>query len=222
MLERSETIGGRRGIPWRILGWGGPVALLLVPFVAMQFTSEVQWDAIDFVFMGGLIGGIGFAFELLARRGGYAFRIAAGLALLAVFLLVWLNGAVGIIGSENNDANLMYAGRDRSRGRRRLHRAPAPSRHGARDVGCSGGAGAGGGDRGRRRSRQRRTRLASRHARRHRHPRHDLAGVGGAVPQGGARPELTDLPRPRAGGETHQLRAQSPASSSCPAVPAAP
>ena len=27
-----------------------------------------------------------------------------------MFLLVWVNGAVGIIGSENNDANLMYFG----------------------------------------------------------------------------------------------------------------
>ncbi len=31
-------------------------------------------------------------------------------ALAAAFILVWVNGAVGIIGSEDNDANLMYYG----------------------------------------------------------------------------------------------------------------
>jgi hypothetical protein len=29
---------------------------------------------------------------------------------VAAFILVWVNGAVGIIGSEDNDANLMYGG----------------------------------------------------------------------------------------------------------------
>ena len=39
-----------------------------------------------------------------------AYRSAIGLALLTAFILVWVNGAVGIIGSENNPANLMYFG----------------------------------------------------------------------------------------------------------------
>jgi hypothetical protein len=33
-----------------------------------------------------------------------------GLAVVASFLLIWINLAVGIIGSEDNPANLMYAG----------------------------------------------------------------------------------------------------------------
>ena len=39
-----------------------------------------------------------------------AYRSAVGTAILAAFILVWVNGAVGIIGSENNRANLMYFG----------------------------------------------------------------------------------------------------------------
>lgn len=39
-----------------------------------------------------------------------AYRSALGVALAAAFMLVWVNGAVGIIGSENNNANQMYGG----------------------------------------------------------------------------------------------------------------
>jgi hypothetical protein len=37
-----------------------------------------------------------------------AYRAAVGVALAAAFILVWVNAAVGIIGSEDNNANLMY------------------------------------------------------------------------------------------------------------------
>jgi hypothetical protein len=48
----------------------------------------------------------------LARRKNRssAYRFAAGIALAAAFILVWVNGAVGIIGDEGNDANLMFFG----------------------------------------------------------------------------------------------------------------
>jgi uncharacterized membrane protein (UPF0136 family) len=40
-----------------------------------------------------------------------AYRFAAGLALVAAFLIVWLNLAAGLIGIEDDDpANLLYAG----------------------------------------------------------------------------------------------------------------
>ena len=53
----------------------------------------------------------GLAFELAARRtGDTAYRAAAAVVLAAAFLLVWLNLAVGIIGSEDNPANLMFGG----------------------------------------------------------------------------------------------------------------
>jgi hypothetical protein len=85
--------------------------LLLVPLVAMQFTDEVNWTVFDFVFAGALILGVGVPFELAIRKtGDTVYRAAVGVALAAAFLLVWINGAVGIIGSEDNDANLMYGG----------------------------------------------------------------------------------------------------------------
>ncbi len=99
------TIGNR----WRVLGWGAAVAVILAPLVAMQFTSEVNWTLFDFAFAIVLIGGVGLLFELVVRTSGnWAYRGGGALALAAGFLLVWINGAVGIIGNEDNPANLVF------------------------------------------------------------------------------------------------------------------
>jgi hypothetical protein len=85
--------------------------ILLVPFIAMQFTDDVTWSLIDFAFAGALLFGTGLAFELITRKAGtIAYRAAVGLALVAAMLLVWINLAVGIIGSEDNPANMLYLG----------------------------------------------------------------------------------------------------------------
>ncbi len=39
-----------------------------------------------------------------------AYKSAVGVALAAAFLLFWVNGAVGVIGTARDDANLMYGG----------------------------------------------------------------------------------------------------------------
>ncbi|WNG31780.1 hypothetical protein F0U62_28885 [Cystobacter fuscus] len=84
---------------------------MLLPLVAMRFTDEVKWDGADFAFFGALLLGVGCTYELLARKSGSAtYRAAVGVALAGAFLLVWANAAVGIIGSEDNDANLMFGG----------------------------------------------------------------------------------------------------------------
>lgn len=94
-----------------VILWSGAAALLLLPAVAMRFTAEVNWTALDFATAAVLLGSAGGAYELLARRGGGGrYRLAAALAVSTGLLLVWVNLAVGIIGSERNDANLMYAG----------------------------------------------------------------------------------------------------------------
>lgn len=95
---------------WRLVGWGAAVALILAPLVAMQFpASGVNWTMFDFLFAAVLIGGVGGLFELAARASAsWAYRGGAALALLTSFLLVWINGAVGIIGNEDNPANLVF------------------------------------------------------------------------------------------------------------------
>jgi hypothetical protein len=104
-----ENDGERGWSPWRIAGWSFAALLLLLPAVAMQFTDEVNWTVSDFIFAAVLILSVGIPLELVARKtGNLWYRAAVLFALAAAFLLVWINGAVGIIGSENNDANVMF------------------------------------------------------------------------------------------------------------------
>ena len=96
---------------WRILGWGTAAALLLLPLVAMQFTSEVNWTPSDFAFAGVMIGGVGIVYELAVRAtASHAYRGGVAMALAATFLVIWVNGAVGMIGDEGDPANMMFAG----------------------------------------------------------------------------------------------------------------
>ncbi|MBI4466003.1 MAG: hypothetical protein HY656_01070 [Acidobacteria bacterium] len=85
--------------------------VLLIPLLAMLFTDQVAWDLADFVIAGTLLVGTGLTYELIARKSGkIAYRAAVGIAVAAALLLVWMNLAVGLIGNEENPANLMYIG----------------------------------------------------------------------------------------------------------------
>lgn len=93
----------------RLMGWTLVALLLITPAVAMRFTPEVQWTASDFIFAAVILIGAGGVAELAVRASGdWSYRLGAGLAVLAAVLLVWINGAVGIIGSEDHPANLLY------------------------------------------------------------------------------------------------------------------
>jgi hypothetical protein len=107
--SRHEGAWGRNR--WRLVGWGAAAGILLLPLIAMQFDSGVNWTAFDFAFAAGLMLAVGIPLELAFRRSSDKdYRTAVGVALAAGFLLMWINGAVGILGSENNDANVMYDG----------------------------------------------------------------------------------------------------------------
>ncbi len=109
MSGNMEYDGGRRLSHWRIAAWAAAAFILLLPLVAMQFTDEVNWNAFDFVVAGALLLGAGFAVELVVRQvDNRAYRLAACMALAGALILVWVNMAVGIIGSEDEAANLMY------------------------------------------------------------------------------------------------------------------
>jgi hypothetical protein len=84
---------------------------VLLPLIAMQFTDDVAWDKADFAVMGAMVFGACGAYEATARMTrNVAYRAAISVALVAAFILIWMNLAVGIIGSEDNPANLMYGG----------------------------------------------------------------------------------------------------------------
>ena len=111
MAGNAESRGGGRGNLWRLAPWAIATLLLLLPLVAMRFTDAVAWDGADFVVAGALLFGACGVFELAARTtGGRAYRAAVGLALAAALVLIWINLAVGVIGTADHPANLMYGG----------------------------------------------------------------------------------------------------------------
>lgn len=110
-MANSKAQGSRSANPWRIIGWSLAGSVLLIPLVAMQFTKDVQWTVGDFMFAALLIGLVGTAFELAVRASANAtYRGGAAAALAASFLTIWVNGAVGMIGSEDNSYNLLFLG----------------------------------------------------------------------------------------------------------------
>ena len=109
MTNGAENTGGRGGIPWRVIGWSIPALLLLLPVVAMQLTNEVNWTASDFIFAAVLFGSVGLAFEFIMRKSSsLAYRFGAALAVIAAFLTIWVNAAVGMIG--DGEFNLLFGG----------------------------------------------------------------------------------------------------------------
>jgi len=83
---------------WQVWNLAGTLLILLIPFVAMQITEEVNWGPMDFITAGILIFGAGSMALFITRRVRNRFyRIAAILAVIALLLLIWAQLAVGII-----------------------------------------------------------------------------------------------------------------------------
>lgn len=89
-----------------------PSCILMIPAVAMSAQAEGWvWNAADFVVCWIIIASAVFTYKIVASRApNPAYRVAAGLGVVTGLILLWINGAVGLIGSENNPANLMYGG----------------------------------------------------------------------------------------------------------------
>ncbi len=117
MVSEVQTMGGNGAKSdgpawsrWGLACWAAGALMLVTALVAKQFVGEPNWIG-TLAQTGALLIGIGITVELVSRTTlNAAYRTAIGLALGAAVLLVWVNGAVGIIGSENNNANLMYGG----------------------------------------------------------------------------------------------------------------
>ena len=74
--------------------------LLLLPLIAMQFTSEVNWQPGDFAVMGGMLLGLSLGIEWALRKVKRTrSRLILGVSLVVLFLLAWAELAVGIFGT---------------------------------------------------------------------------------------------------------------------------
>lgn len=111
MAQSMQMDARRRGNPMRLLVWGSAACLLLLPLVAMQFTTEVDWDGRDFMLIGSMLLIACASYELAVwLSDSPAYRAGFGMAVVAAFLLVWVNLAVGMIGDEGDARNLWFGG----------------------------------------------------------------------------------------------------------------
>ena len=75
-------------------------ALLLIPFLGMQFSNEVNWTAIDFLVAGILLLGTGLLVELVLRKvKKRQSRIVLCAAIFIGLFLIWAELAVGLFGT---------------------------------------------------------------------------------------------------------------------------
>lgn len=74
------------------------ILVLLVPLIAMQLSSEVKWQVVDFMIMAVLCLTAGFTLVFIFRRFSLKpkTKLRIILLMLAVFLYVWAELAVGL------------------------------------------------------------------------------------------------------------------------------
>lgn len=100
MSERSSHIQfGRK--PDAALIWIASIACVLftIPLIAMQFTGEVNWGPLDFVVWGALLSAAGSASLWASRNLPRSKWLGAGALVVAIFVYVWAELAVGIFTS---------------------------------------------------------------------------------------------------------------------------
>ena len=74
--------------------------ILLIPFIGMQVSNEVNWSSSDFVIMGILLFLTGLAINFaLSKFKTLKSRIIACAVILFILFVIWAELAVGIFGS---------------------------------------------------------------------------------------------------------------------------
>lgn len=74
--------------------------LLAIPLIAMRFTAEVQWGLMDFVVAGGLLLSVGLLIAFVMNQPVFQkYRWVIISAVVLVFVLLWMELAVGVFGS---------------------------------------------------------------------------------------------------------------------------
>lgn len=74
--------------------------ILMVPLIAMQFTSEVDWNFGDFLVGFLLLSGFAFSIDLALRKLSKSrYKVPVVIGFLALLALTWAELAVGIFGT---------------------------------------------------------------------------------------------------------------------------
>lgn len=84
----------------RILMYSICGLLLLVSFVGMQFSEEVDWSVLDFIIAAIMLFSVTFVIDLIVHKiHRKSYKIGLLLVIVLAFVLVWAEMAVGVFGS---------------------------------------------------------------------------------------------------------------------------
>ena len=110
LKERSTMLNRNayRSVVGVALAAGFLLAWMDLAVSAIEEPDGLAWMAPIGFFAVPVIGAV-IAYRE-TKTHGTAYRAAVGVALAVAFLLAWVNLAVGIIGTEDDPANLMYVG----------------------------------------------------------------------------------------------------------------
>lgn len=79
---------------------GVVVIILLLPLIGMYFSDQVDWTLADFIVMGSLLFITGLVLTYIKfRTKSPRTRIILFILAIAIFILIWAELAVGIIGT---------------------------------------------------------------------------------------------------------------------------
>ena len=97
---KTETTSKQNLTQRLTITFGIVLLILAIPLIAMQFTSEVNWDETDFIVMGVLLSITGIFLEIVTRVvKSTSLKLVFTLIILFILFLIWAELAVGIFGS---------------------------------------------------------------------------------------------------------------------------
>ncbi|MDP4538512.1 hypothetical protein Q9K01_02600 [Qipengyuania sp. DY56-A-20] len=109
MKEAAEHRAHWNSKPWRVAAWSTAAALMLVPIAVQLTRGHFGWSIGDFVGVAMILLFGSAIFDLAARRAqNFSYIAGAAAALAATFGLFVVNGAVGLVGSEDEAHNLFF------------------------------------------------------------------------------------------------------------------
>ena len=77
-----------------------PLILLIIPLIGIILTNSVDWSVFDFLLMGSLLLVLGIGIELTTINfKQFNTRIVIISFILLIFLMIWIELAVGIFNS---------------------------------------------------------------------------------------------------------------------------
>ncbi len=81
-------------------------SLLIIPFTASLFVDGWVWTLLDYIFAWVLFSFLSLSITFIVKSSkSRTYKIVASFIAIAIFLLIWINAAVGIFSDENLNTN---------------------------------------------------------------------------------------------------------------------